>query len=416
MSRTSLAIGNLRAFVILLVVSFHSTLAYLASQSASPLPFDSPPYDWRAIPIHDSARWFGFDLYGAFQYVFLMPFMFLLSGLFVWPSLVRKGAGAFLYNRSLRIGVPYVLTLCLLMPVTFYPAYRITAIDPSWSAYWTQWTALPFWPDGPLWFLWQILLLDFAAAALFRFAPRAGEFLGRLSIGAGEFPGRYFIGFAVISALAYLPLASIFKPWDWDQFGPFSFQPGRLLHYAVYFFAGLGIGVNGIERGLFRSDGMLARRWALWLGLALVAFFAWMGVTALTMEGQRWRAPLQPVSDILFAFSSAASCFALAAIFLRFATRQTPVADSLSQNAYAIYLVHYLFAIWLQFLLLGLALFAVAKGAIVFAGTLTLGWATAIALRRMLVSARETLRERRTSAGPQARLRAGSGDARIKRA
>ncbi len=248
MTRTSLAIGNLRAFVILLVVSFHSTLAYLASQSASPLPFDSPPYDWRAIPLHDSARWFGFDLYGAFQYVFLMPFMFLLSGLFVWPSLVRKGARVFLYNRSLRIGVPFVLTLCLLMPVTFYPAYWITATDPSWSAYWTQWMALPFWPDGPLWFLWQILLLDIAAAALFRFAPRVGEFLGRLSIRAGEFPGRYFVGFAVISALAYLPLASIFKPWDWGQFGPFSFQPGRLLHYTVYFFAGLGIGVNGIER------------------------------------------------------------------------------------------------------------------------------------------------------------------------
>jgi hypothetical protein len=343
--------------------------------------------------------------------VFLMPFMFLLSGLFVWPSLVRKGARAFLYNRSLRIGVPFVVTLCLLMPVTFYPAYRITAIDPSWSAYWTQWMELPFWPDGPLWFLWQILLLDFAAAALFRFTPRAGEFLGRLSIGAGEFPGRYFIGFAVISALAYLPLASIFKPWDWGQFGPFSFQPGRLLHYTVYFFAGLGIGVNGIERGLLRSDGMLARRWALWLGLALVAFLAWMGVTALTMEGQSWQAPLQPVSDILFAFSSAASCFALAAIFLRFATRQMPVADSLSQNAYAIYLVHYSFAIWLQFLLLGLALFAVAKGAIVFAGTLTLGWVTAIALRRMLVGAGAILRRRPASAGPHARLQAGSGDA-----
>src|SRR5438477_4028864 len=75
MSKPSIAIVNLRAFAILLVVSFHSTLAYLASQTASSLPFDSPPYDWRTIPILDSDRWFGFDLYGALQYVFLMPFM-----------------------------------------------------------------------------------------------------------------------------------------------------------------------------------------------------------------------------------------------------------------------------------------------------------------------------------------------------
>src|SRR5205085_2189115 len=111
-----------------------------------------------------------------------------------------------------------------------------------------------------------------------------------------------------------------------------------------YFFAGVGIGVNGIERGLLSAHGMLVRRWAFWLGLALVAFLAWMGVTALTMDNQTRSLPyVERASDLLFAFSSAASCFALAAIFLRFAARRLPVADSLSQNAYAIYLVHYTF-------------------------------------------------------------------------
>src|SRR6266849_5279998 len=99
MSKSSLALSNLRGFVILLVVAFHSVLAYLGSQPASPASFDSPPYHWKAFPILDGERWFGFDLYCAFQYVFLMPFMFLLSGLFVWPSLVRRGAREFLFNR-----------------------------------------------------------------------------------------------------------------------------------------------------------------------------------------------------------------------------------------------------------------------------------------------------------------------------
>src|SRR6266513_4283436 len=99
MSKSSLALSNLRAFVILLVVAFHSVLAYLGSQPASPTPFDSPPYHWRAIPIVDSQRWFGFDLFCASQYVYLMQFMFFLSGLFVWPSLLRKGSRTFLLDR-----------------------------------------------------------------------------------------------------------------------------------------------------------------------------------------------------------------------------------------------------------------------------------------------------------------------------
>ena len=51
---TSLAIDNLRAFVILLVLSFHSVLAYIAFLPASPFAFDDPPFLWRAFPIVDT--------------------------------------------------------------------------------------------------------------------------------------------------------------------------------------------------------------------------------------------------------------------------------------------------------------------------------------------------------------------------
>src|SRR5208282_2492608 len=115
MGGTSLAIANLRALTILFVVSFHSVLAYLGSQPASQPPFDMPPYTWRAFPILDNERWLGFDLYCAFLYVFLMPLMFFISGLFVWPSLSRKGARTFAVSRALRIGVPFMLGAALLM-------------------------------------------------------------------------------------------------------------------------------------------------------------------------------------------------------------------------------------------------------------------------------------------------------------
>src|SRR5690349_18675511 len=94
--RASLAIDNLRAIVIVLVLAFHSVLAYLNFLPAHPFAFDAPPYLWRSFPIVDTARFMGFDLFCAWLDVFLMSFFFMLSGLFVWPSLERKGAWTFL--------------------------------------------------------------------------------------------------------------------------------------------------------------------------------------------------------------------------------------------------------------------------------------------------------------------------------
>lgn len=389
MSKSSLALSNLRGFVILLVVAFHSFLAYLASQPASPASFDSPPYHWKAFPILDSERWFGFDIFCAFQYVYLMHLMFFLSGLFVWSSLQRKGAMRFLYNRALRLGLPFVLGVYLLMPVAHYPVYRVTAVDPSWSAFWAHWTALPFWASGQLWFLWQLLALNAVAAALFAVVPKAGDFLGRLSARAGEHPGRYFIALVTVSALAYVPMASVYHPWQWVQFGPFAMQPSFTLHYVIYFFAGVGIGAYGIDRGLLGSGAMLAMRWPLWVAGAFGAFLLWIIPTALSVNGWDSVVPgLEALADLGLVLSCAGISFGLAAVFIRFSTWRWWGFASLSNHAYGIYLVHYVFVIWLQYLLLGVALFAIAKGLIVFTVTIVLSWLTTAAVCLVPIGAR----------------------------
>src|SRR4029434_8350133 len=100
--------------------------------------------------------------------------IFFLSGVCVWPSLSRKGGRRFLYDRLVRLGIPFAVGLYLLMPVAFYPVYRLTAVDASWSAFWSHWIALPFWPSGPMWFLWLLLLFNIAAAGLFLACAPAG--------------------------------------------------------------------------------------------------------------------------------------------------------------------------------------------------------------------------------------------------
>src|SRR5262249_27133041 len=106
MSPSSVALNRLRACAILSLLAFHSAMAYLGSLPEAPFAFDRPPYRWAVHPIVDTQRWFGFDIFCASQDIYLMSLMFFLSGVFVWPSLARKGEAAFVQGRFVRLCVP----------------------------------------------------------------------------------------------------------------------------------------------------------------------------------------------------------------------------------------------------------------------------------------------------------------------
>ena len=71
----------------------------------------------------DSMRWLGFDLVVLFNDSFFMACMFLISGLFVRDSLTRRGAAVYLRNRAWRLGVPFLLSVFVLMPIAYYPTF-----------------------------------------------------------------------------------------------------------------------------------------------------------------------------------------------------------------------------------------------------------------------------------------------------
>lgn len=389
MAGSSLALSNLRAVTIVIVLMFHSMLAYLGSLPELPYHFDKPPYDWQAFAIIDNRRFFGFDLFCAWQDVCLMSIFFFLSGMFVWRSLERKGSATFLFDRMLRIGLPFALAVLLLMPIAYYPVYRVTAVDPSLAAYWAHWFALPFWPCGPQWFLWQLLVLNIVAAALYRFFPQCGDLLKGIASSARENPARLFLAVMAASAVAYIPLAYIFSPWSWQQYGPFGFQLSRPLHYGVYFFAGAAVGAYGLDRGLLAEDGLLLRHWKRWLALAGAGFVLWMAATALTIDN--WDdapAVFKFAANASFVVACAAGCFAALAATMRFGQRRVAALDALSENAYGLYLVHYVFIVWLQYALLGLEIFAAIKVAVVFCVTMLLSWIMVIAMRGVPFGAR----------------------------
>jgi hypothetical protein len=328
----------------------------------------------------------GFDLLCAAQDLYLIPLMFFLSGVFVWPSLKRKGSAAFLRNRVFRLGLPFALVVLFLSPLAYYAAYRATGSDVSVSGFWQRWMSIPFWPCGPAWFLWVLLAFDSLAAALHKLMPGWGVLLGRLSSRAAARPLQYVCVLATLSALSYVPLAFVFGPWSMMAIGPFSIQASHALHYAIYFFAGAGVGAYGIERGLMSVGGSLARRWAIWSVAAVVLCLSWMGLTGLS-DAFSGSVLAKLASYICYAFACGAMCFAVLAIFVRFGNRPLPWCDSIRSNAYGISLLHYSCVLWMQYALLQAKLPAPVKALVVFGCALAVSWVLSAAARATLATA-----------------------------
>ena len=93
------ALSRARSFVTLLVVVYHAASNYIYYGNG------------------DHERWIGFDLVVLFTDSFFMPLMFFISGLFVFSSLENKGAIAFLRERLWRLGIPFLISIFILVPL-----------------------------------------------------------------------------------------------------------------------------------------------------------------------------------------------------------------------------------------------------------------------------------------------------------
>lgn len=386
--RRSVALDALRAVLTLLVVAHHAALAYHPWAPAPAVSLLAEPRLWMAFPIVDGARAPGLDLFTGWNDTFFMSLLFLVAGAVAWPSLARKGAGAYFRDRLRRLGLPFLVAAGLLAPLAYFPTYlaAVRLGSPQPGSFVEQWLALGCWPAGPAWFLWVLLAFGGVSALLYRVAPGWGEALGRLTARLTRSPLLYFLALLAISAAAYLPLAAHFRPENWLDFGPFWIQISRALHYAVYFTAGAGLGACGLDRDLLDPDGKLARRWPLWAAAATLSFalaVAMLLAIVGTFEHGGPSLALLIAGNLAFVLCCGASSLAVLALFVHRARRMPRWLASLAANAFGIYLFHYACVSWLQLALLGAALPGLVKALLVFAGAVAASWLATALLRRI---------------------------------
>jgi peptidoglycan/LPS O-acetylase OafA/YrhL len=369
-----------RTFITLLVVLHHSVVNYSYFGNG------------------DRMRWLGFDLVVLFNDSFFMACMFFISGLFVRDSLARKGSAIFLRDRVWRLGVPFLISIFVVMPIAYYASflrYHLPGTtDFNFFHFWWHTLTIGPWPSGSAWFLWVLLALGAIAALLWAAAPRVIEALGQLIYAPRDRPMTAFVAFLIFSIILYLPMHLIFGDSSWLEPGhyPFPIQTSRILLYAGYFFTGVGVGAVSLRTGMPAENGALAKRWTVWLAFA-VAFYG--AILLLVYAHHNWLAdfnspPLwwRTAYGLAFAMFSAAMTFTVAAVFLRFARSSLWLLDAMRPSAYGIYLLHFIFLIWLQYIVYDPALPAFVKFAIVFTGTLSMSWALTVLLRKIPVIAR----------------------------
>lgn len=393
-STYNFALGYLKACIIALVVAHHASLAYHPSAQPIPPSLLLPTRWWLAYPVVDAhAAWAG--VFATVNDIFFMALMFFVSGLFVWRSLTRKGAGGYMRDRLLRIGLPFIPAAVIVAPLSYYPTYLQIHGHGGFGGFLYQWIRLGTWPAGPAWFLWVLLVFDCIAVSAFKLAPNWGESLGRITSGAEQRPAIFFLCLVAVSALVYAPMTLAFGPFSWAAWGPFVFQKSRFLLYLVYFVTGIAVGALGLDRGLLAPKGKLVRRWYLWVAAAIVAFVAFSKVAAIVYSSpvpHTWRDAILSgpilLYLLLFTVSCAASSFASLAVCMRFLASRSRLLDNLAANSYGIYLTHYPFVSWLGLALLSVFLPTFAKFLLVTAGSIALSWLAVIAMRRIPALAR----------------------------
>ncbi|MBP1710913.1 MAG: acyltransferase [Deltaproteobacteria bacterium] len=304
--------------------------------------------------------------------------MFLISGLFVAPSIVRKGTGLFLTDRGKRLGIPYVIAVTLLSPLAYYPSCLSSDMARQ-GGFLRDFFTVGVWTGGPAWYLWLLLAFCMVVAFACQIIP---NLMKRISWTASS-ARNLVIVFLAVSLLTTIPIRMFVPPEQWIVLaGPMNAQAWKLLFYFSWFLMGVSLGAGELERS-FSHDYL--KHWPLWIVLGSSAFAAHL---VMLLPGTFFAGMPPWIMNTALAALYSISCTFISLAALGFARhifkRARYLADNLTGNAYGIYIFHYIFVTWIQFYLLTQPMPAALKFLITFLGALTASWLLTALLRRTI--------------------------------
>ncbi len=315
--------------MILLVVSMHAAVTY--SSVGRWYYMEKPPAAGLELLV--------FITYQAFLQAFFMGFLFFIAGYFVPASHDKKGAGRFLRDRAIRLGLPTLLYVLVLSPVAEYIASsRRTDFLRFLRRYLTPERMLN--GTGPLWFC-VALLIFCCVYTLLRLVLRPGDSVRPLAHARGSVPpprDRHVLAVILLMAVATF-LVRTLQPIGTAIY---NMQLCFFSQYVVLF----AMGIQACRKSwLLRLPHSFGLRW-LAVGIGAGALL-WVGLITKggALEGnlQAYNGGWHWQSAVLSLWESivcAGVSIGLLVIFREKFSTQSRLVRVLSANAFAVYVLH----------------------------------------------------------------------------
>lgn len=373
-SKRIYGIDYLRAFNILGTVIYHSCLAY------SPAIQERISSDFRAqMPLIDYATQFSFmDVLIVLRSTYSMQLMFLISGLFSWISLSKRGELHYILGRLRRLGLPFLVGIFILIPLAFYPGYLIETENASallrfFRSYLIQ---------GPyyglhFWFLWLLVGFDFIITIAhfilrpFQIKPLQVR-LGMILVGCT----------LLIGIMINKHLAKSFGSYNWVHiYGPFDLQLDGLPVYFSYFLCGCLLGNIGLDK---LTECLKPKKYQLFLVLSSIAVIDII-LNAVYLQGcLRSDVAFDQTLNTIYHCTTLLTIFLLLIIFYLSFPACHPILNNLQHNSFTIYVVHFTVVAWLQFAMIKNNIASIDKPVLVASFAIPICWLVADLLHRLL--------------------------------
>jgi len=318
-------IDNLRWSAISMVVVMHAAVTYS--------PFGA--WYYREHPELSLGAKAAFAAYQSLQHAVAMGLLFGIAGFFAAGAVARKGAAAFMRERLRRLGLPLLLYMAAIGPLTeYYVAGSWRSQPPrSFAEEWWRhlWSGEILDESGPLWFCLVLLLFSACYAALCQARPV------RLA------PSRPASVAAVLGYAAAMASLTFALGAAWPNAGTvLNIDVHDFPQYPLMFAAGIAVWRGDWLRQIVPGVG----RWWLWGGFAasaalwsilVIAGGALQGNVSVYGGGWHWQAAGM---DAWRSFTCLALALGLITLYRdRFGSRGV-VAHFLTRNAFGVYVLH----------------------------------------------------------------------------
>ena len=342
-------IDHLRAALIILVVLHHAAIVYGA---VGPFYYVEPPF---AYPL----TYLVLLMFALFNQAWFMGALFLIAGYFTPGSFERKGSGSFLKSRLVRLGIPLIIWIFVLSPISSIGYWQMPAeltgiTNPlSWQVY-------PFLLGlGVAWFL-ALLLIFNLGYAVWRWLTKNR---GSSSTSEPSSPSYLGIGIFILALALVTYLVRIIIPIGKEvlDFPTLGYLPQYISLFIV--------GTVAYRRKWFRTTpGSMGVVGFVTVLVATVLLFPFaLSGSLFSLEvpevwvflgGGTWLSTVYALWDSIFVVGM---CLAAITFFRRFFNQESGFGSFLSQQSYAVYVIHVPIIVFIGIALKGIELAAWLK-------------------------------------------------------